>query len=210
MPRFSLPALESPAAQAAISAAAAAATTLVRPARFPRWARRGIAMSSTLTNVGMALAGDRRPASSKLAASGSDTTITTSGGRPSTNQMSDLASAATAGMGLVTSGLALRIDKNVEKMLLKRGVRHPRLWMAVGAAAISLVGPYVTKQIQASTARLQEKAMPKETLESTLSDPLGSKQKSSAPAGQIESASTSRPSAGDDDERRESDEHTDH
>ena len=113
MPRFTLPALDSPAAQAAISAATAAATTLVRPARFPRWVRRGVA-------------------------------------------------------------------------------------------------PYVTKQIQASTARLQEKALPKETLESTLSDPLGTKQKSSAPAGQIESANTSRPAAGDDDERSESDEHTDH
>lgn len=208
MPRFTLPAFDSPAAQAAISAATAAATTLVRPARFPRWVRRGVAMSSTLTSVGMAMAGERRPASSRLA--DSNKAINVVDGRATSSSMSDLAAAATAGMGLVTSGLALRIDKNVEKMLLKRGVRHPRLWMAVGAAAISLVGPYVTKQIQASTARLQEKALPKETLESTLSDPLGTKQKSSAPAGQIESANTSRPSAGDDDERRESDEHTDH
>lgn len=210
MPRFTLPALESKVAQAAVTAVAAAATTYVRPARFPRWVRRGVSMSNTLTAVGMAVAGDRRPARSRIAERTPDD-IELVDGRPASRAGANLASASAAGMALVTSGLALRVDKTVEKMLVKRGVRNPRLWMAVGAAVVSLAGPWVTKQIQTSTAKLQEKALPGETLRSTLADPLGSKGKErTSTAPQIEGGAPSRDAVSDEDERSDTGEQPQH
>lgn len=176
MPRITLPSLENETAQSIVTALVAGATTYVKPARFPKWVRRGVSMSNTLTAVGMAVAGDRRPARSQLDSSGSRAsqhTVELVDGKPTSRAGANLVAATTAGMGLVTSGMAIRIDKSVEKFLLKRGVRHPRLWMAAGAAAISLASPWITAKLQESTAKLQEKAAADGTLESTLADPLG-------------------------------------
>ena len=210
MPRFSVPALESQFGQAAVTALTAAATTYIRPARFPRWVRRGLAMSNTLTAVGAAVAGDRRPARSQIAGK-TDDTINLVDGRPASRAGANLVSASSAGMALVTSGLALRVDKTVEKMLVKRGVRNPRLWMAAGAAVVSLAGPWVTKAIQNSTAKLQDKAMPKPALESTLANPLGSnEQRSTSQSTQIEAGDQSRSVVSDQENGADAAQNTDH
>lgn len=175
MPRLTTASLESEIAQRAVTAAAAAATTYLRPARFPRWVRRGLSMTNTLTAVGMAAAGKRRPAASQLGGQDGAKTVELVDGKPTSQVSATLLSASAAGMALVTSGLAMRVDKRVEKTLLKRGVARPRLWMALGAAVVSLAGPWVTEQLQAQATKLQEKALPKETLAATLADPLGTK-----------------------------------
>ena len=175
MPRFTVPTLENEIAQRLVTAAAAAATTYIRPARFPKWVRRGITASNTLTSVGLAMAGERRPAPSELVAAAqndSKNTVDLVNGQPKPRTAFNWASATSAGMALVTSGIAMRLDKGVEKALFKRGVRHPRLWMAVGAATISLIGPWVVERAQERLAAL-EKPMPKETLAGRLADPLG-------------------------------------
>lgn len=210
MPRISVPALESPFGQAVVSAAAAAATTYIRPARFPRWVRRGLAMSNTLTAVGASLAGDRRPAGTQIPSNGTNT-VSLVNDKPAPRTGANLMSASATGMALVTSGLAMRVDKNVEKMLLKRGVRNPRLWMAVGAAVVSLAGPWVTKAIANSTAKLQEKSLPKQTLESTLANPLGpNDQRETTNSTQIEAGDPSRTVVTDQQDGGEPTQHTDH
>lgn len=209
MPRFSVPALESQFGQAAVTALTAAATTYIRPARFPRWVRRGLAMSNTLTAVGAAVAGDRRPARSQIAGK-TDDTINLVDGKPASRTGANLVSASSAGMALVTSGLALRVDKTVEKMLVKRGVRNPRLWMAAGAAVVSLAGPWVTKAVAEVTQKLQEKSLPKQTLESTLANPLGSDhQQGTTKAQQIEAGDPSRTVVTDEQDGTDTAQHTD-
>lgn len=185
MPRFTIPALENELGQRVVTAASAAAMTYIRPARFPKWVRRGITMSNSLTAVGAALAGnktaatDRQIAKDNVGRPAANQTLTIREGVPASQAGANWASSASAGMALVTSGMALAVDKRVEKFLLARGVRNPRLLMAVGAATISLASPYITKGIQAASAKLQERAMPKSVLEQRLADPLGKQQSSS-------------------------------
>lgn len=192
MPRLSTASLESEIAQRAVTAAAAAATTYLRPARFPRWVRRGLSITNTLTAVGMAAAGNRRPAASQLGRQDDAKTVELVDGKPTSQVSATLLSASAAGMALVTSGLAMRVDKRVEKTLLKRGVNHPRLWMALGAAVVSLAGPWVTEQLQAQASKLQEKALPKETLAATPADPLGTKGKTTKDKSALGAAAKSQ------------------
>lgn len=179
MPRFTLPALENEIGQRVVTAASAAAMTYIRPARFPKWVRRSITMSNSLTAVGAALAGNKAEAANRQIAKdnvgrpAAEQTLTIRDGKTATQAGANWASAASAGMALVTSGVALAVDKRVERFLISRGVKNPRAIMAVGAAAISLAGPWITKKIQVASTQLQEKALPKDVLEQRLADPLG-------------------------------------
>lgn len=172
MLRYTVPTLENEIAQRLVTAAAAAATTYIRPGRFPKWVRRGITASNTLTSVGLAMAGPRRPASTKLPAAERAKAVDVVDGQAQPRTGTNWASATSAGMAFVTSGVALRVDSTIEKTLLKRGVRHPRLVMALGAAAMSMAGPWIAKKAGELTARL-EAQMPKEVLDGRLADPLG-------------------------------------
>ena len=179
MPRLTIPSLENELGQRLVTAASAAAMTYLRPARFPKWVRRSITMSNSLTAVGAALAGakqdsaTRQLAKSNVGKPAASQTVTVREGVPVSQAGANWASSAAAGMAFVTSGIALAADKRIERFLIKRGVANPRLLMAVGAAAISLASPYVTRQIQQLGAKLSEKGMPKDVLDARLRNPLG-------------------------------------
>jgi len=114
------------------SAAVAGAITLVRPARFPRWARRSISLANTAGTAGAVF----------LAVRGEDEL-------PDDHPLhralivSDLTAATTGGLMLVTSGLGLKADAKVEKFLVQHGVRHPRIVMAAGVVALIFVAKTV-------------------------------------------------------------------
>lgn len=107
------------------SAAAAGAVTFARPGRFPRWARRGLSLANTAGTAGAVF----------LAVRGDDDL-------PDDHPLhralviSDLTAATTGGLMLVTSGLGLKADAKIEAFLVRRGVRHPRVVMAVGVVAV--------------------------------------------------------------------------
>lgn len=107
------------------SAATAGVVTYVRPARFPRWARRGLSLTNTAGTAGsifFAIRGeDAVPADHPLRRAFAT---------------SDVLAATTGGLMLVTSGLGLKADAAVEGFLIKRGVRHPRLVMAIGVVTV--------------------------------------------------------------------------
>lgn len=168
MPSINLPALENELAKRAVTAVAAGATTYIRPARFPKWVRRSVSMSNTLASVGLAMAGDRRPGGQRLENGQAQDVVEVANGVTVPRTGANWASAAAAGMGLVTSGLALKVDARVEKALLKRGVPNPRLIMAVGAAGLSLASPWISRAAHTVGAKLQEKAAAHPALQSTL------------------------------------------
>lgn len=106
------------------SAAAAGAITLIRPARFPKWARRGLRWANTAGTAGsifLVVRGnevpDDHPLHKALGAS-------------------DVLAAASGGLMLVTSGLGLKADAKVEAFLLRHGVKHPRALMALGVVVV--------------------------------------------------------------------------
>lgn len=136
----------SPVARNAISALTAGAITLVSPARIPRSARRGVSLARTATSLA-ALVGDRMPGvvDNKLSARASAAV-----GRAQT--AAPFAGATAAGFALVTSGLALKADQKVESLLVKRGVRQPRLVMALGVVAVVFTVNTVRPKIQAAIA----------------------------------------------------------
>ncbi|NNG38860.1 hypothetical protein HJ588_06180 [Flexivirga sp. ID2601S] len=107
------------------SAALAGAVTLVRPARFPRWARRGLVWANTAGTAGSVFLTVRNrddlPPEHPLHRAVSS---------------SDLIAAATGGLMLVTSGIGLKADDKIEQFLVKRGFKHPRVWMAVGVVGV--------------------------------------------------------------------------
>ncbi|WP_265445627.1 hypothetical protein [Flexivirga meconopsidis] len=110
------------------SAALAGAVTLVRPARFPRWARRSLGWANTAGTAGSVFL-----------------TVRNRDDLPPEHPLhravagSDVLAAATGGLMLITSGIGLKADDKVEQFLLKRGVKHPRIWMAVGVVGVVFV-----------------------------------------------------------------------
>lgn len=126
------------------SAAAAGAITLVRPARFPKWARRGLRWANTAGTAGsifLVVRGNEVPDDHPLHKALS---------------ASDVMAAASGGLMLVTSGLGLKADDKVEAFLLKHGVKHPRVLMAVGVVVVL----FAVKTVQ--DAKSQEAAQPTE------------------------------------------------
>jgi hypothetical protein len=106
------------------SAAAAGVITLVRPGRFPKWARRGLRWANTAGTAGsvfLVVRGNEVPDDHPLHKALS---------------ASDVMAAASGGLMLVTSGLGLKADDKVEAFLVKHGVKHPRVLMAVGVVVV--------------------------------------------------------------------------
>lgn len=136
----------SPVVRNALSALTAGAVTLISPARIPRGARRAVSMARTGTSVA-ALAGDRLPnaINAKLPAPASALFGRAQSAAP-------FAGAGAAGFALVTSAIGLKADRKVEELLTKRGVRHPRVVMAVGVVAVVFVVNTVRPRIQAAIA----------------------------------------------------------
>lgn len=136
----------SPMVRNALSALTAGAITLVSPTRVPRSARRGVSLARTATSLA-ALVADRMPGvvDNKLPARASAAVGHAQTAAP-------FAGATAAGFALVTSGLALKADRKVEAFLVNRGVRRPRLVMAVGVVALVFTVNTVRPKIQAAIA----------------------------------------------------------
>ncbi|GGB28699.1 hypothetical protein GCM10011492_18710 [Flexivirga endophytica] len=146
------------------SAAAAGAMTLIRPARFPKWARRGLRWANTAGTAGslfLVVQGDDLPDDHPLHKALS---------------ASDVMAAASGGLMLVTSGLGMKADDKVEAFLVKHGVKHPRVVMAVGVVVVM----FAVKTVQ---DRSSKKAP-------TAGKPSSSQPGSSKPAGTKPSATT--------------------
>ncbi|WP_446665040.1 hypothetical protein [Flexivirga sp. B27] len=106
------------------SAATAGVITLVRPARFPKWARRGLRWANSVGTAGtlfFVVRGDDLPDDHPLHKAVS---------------ASDVLAAATGGLMLVTSGLGMKADDKIEAFLVRHGVKAPRVVMAVGVVAL--------------------------------------------------------------------------
>jgi hypothetical protein len=125
------------------SAAVAGAVTLVRPARFPRWARRGLSLANTAGTAGAVF----------LAVRGDDE-LPDDHPLHRALTISDVTAAATGGLMLVTSGLGVKADAKIEHFLVRRGVRHPRLVMAAGVVALLLA----VKTVQDAASKHRESA----------------------------------------------------
>lgn len=123
------------------SATAAGAVTLVRPARFPKWARRALSLSNTAGTAGtifFAVRGDEDlPATHPV-----QRALSTS----------DILAATSGGLMLVTSGLGLKADARIERFLVERGVKHPRIVMAVGVVTVL----FVVKTVQDAVTKKDE------------------------------------------------------
>lgn len=123
--------LHSPAVHNGVAAAAAGLLTLAHPGRFPRWARRGVRLARTAGTFGAVyLAAQEQDAS--------PTHVAPLEGRAGLASIGSAVATATSSIGLITSGVGIAADRKVEAFLLRRGVRHPRIWMAVGVAGAVL------------------------------------------------------------------------
>lgn len=148
--------LRSPLAKNLVAAGAAGTVTLLRPARFPKWLRRSMLLTNTAgtgtamllgsTATGADPVGSHAPLAGKLG----------SLAVPVGSTAGALA-AVSGGLGLVTSGIGLRADAKVEQILIRRGVRRPRIWMAVGVVGVVLV----VQVLQDRAARAAEEAAAK-------------------------------------------------
>lgn len=166
-------ALRSPAAQNLIAAAVTGATVLARPARIPTWLRRSLYVANTAGTAG-----------SLLMSKDDESTGGALGIKPVTGPRNTVASAgsavalATSGIGLLTSGIGLKLDTKVEDYLRRRGVNHPRWWMAIGA--VGLV--FVVKTVQDAAAKKAEDAAAKLAAAAQQQEPAGSKVTAGAPS----------------------------
>ncbi|RNI25234.1 hypothetical protein [Flexivirga caeni] len=120
------------------SASVAGVVTLIRPTRFPRWARRSLSLANTAGTAGTVL----------LAIRGEDE-LPEDHPLHRAVAISDLTAASTGGLMLLTSGLGLKADAKVERILVRRGVRHPRLVMAAGVVIVL----FAVKTVQDAASR---------------------------------------------------------
>ncbi len=125
---------------------------LVRPARIPVWARRSLTVANTAGTAGSMLMTNK--AAENTGALGIKPV---SGPRDTAASTGSALAAAASSLSLLTSGIGLKLDAKAESYLTKRGVKRPRLWMAVGA--IGLV--FVIKTVQDAAARKAEDAATK-------------------------------------------------
>ena len=114
-----------PTAMNLASASLAGAVTLLGPARFPRWARRGLTWANTAGTAGSVF----------LTVSDRDD-LPEGHALHKAISSSDLLAAASGGLMLVTSGIGLKADAKAEKFLTGRGIKHPRLVLAIGVTAV--------------------------------------------------------------------------
>lgn len=125
---------------------------LVRPARIPVWARRSLTVANTAGTAGSMLMTNK--AAENTGALG---VKPVSGPRDTAASAGSALAAAAGSLSLLTSGIGLKLDAKAESYLTKRGVKRPRLWMAVGA--IGLV--FVIKTVQDAATRKAEDAATK-------------------------------------------------
>lgn len=125
---------------------------LVRPARIPVWARRSLTVANTAGTAGSMLMTNK--AAENTGALG---VKPVSGPRDTAASTGSALAAAAGSLSLLTSGIGLKLDAKAESYLTKRGVKRPRLWMAVGA--IGLV--FVIKTVQDAATRKAEDAATK-------------------------------------------------
>ncbi|MDF8265622.1 hypothetical protein [Luteipulveratus flavus] len=149
--------LSSPLAKNLAAAGAAGAVTLLRPGRFPKWARRSMLAANTAgTGATMLLGagGTSDPTGAPAPLAGR-----LGGGGAAAGTTASALAAVTGGLSLVTSGIGLRADAKAEQLLLRRGVKHPRIWMAVGVVGIVLVAGALqdraTRAAEQAAARMQ-------------------------------------------------------
>lgn len=123
MPISQSSACASPVLQNLASAAVVGVVTLLRPTRFPKLARRGLSWANTAGSIFMgakrkdSVPEKRHPLGIAVDAS------------------SALAGVTGASI-LLTSGIGIKVDAKIERLLLKQGVKHPRTWMAIGVGGI--------------------------------------------------------------------------
>ncbi|NHN55485.1 hypothetical protein G9U51_06780 [Calidifontibacter sp. DB0510] len=142
-------ALRSPAVQNLIAAAAAGAGVMLTPARFPRWARRGLRVANIAGTAGSMLMGPR--ANSEGGKLGLAPTKTATG---TTASSTSALAAAAGGLSLISSGVGVKADEKVELFLRRKGVQHPRILMAVGAIAVV----WIAKTVQDAATKKAEQA----------------------------------------------------
>lgn len=147
--------LRSPIAQNAAAAAAAGVGVFFQPARLPKWGKRVLKLSNTAGTAGSLYLSTQSKPENK----GGDF-----GTKPTRTKMATAASAssalsiATGGITLVSSGIGLKVDRRVEGFLVSKGVKHPRVWMAVGAVVII----FAVKQAQDYGSKKAEEAARKQ------------------------------------------------
>ncbi|TWP38947.1 hypothetical protein [Leekyejoonella antrihumi] len=122
-------AFRSPAVQNLTAAATAGLMTLARPARLPRWARNVLRLTNTAGTAGAVYLASREGEDSALG-------IRPVSGRANAASIGSAVAIATSGLGLITSGLGIAADRKLEGFLVGKGVRRPRLWMAVGVVGV--------------------------------------------------------------------------
>lgn len=146
--------LRSPIAQNAAAAVAAGAGVFLRPARLPKWGRRVLKLSNTAGTASSVFLASRSTADD-----GGEF-----GTKPTRSKAASIASAssalaiATGGITLVSSGIGLKVDAKVEGFLIGKGLKHPRVWMAVGTVVVL----FAVKQGQDYASKRAEEAARKQ------------------------------------------------
>ncbi|UIJ35925.1 hypothetical protein [Allobranchiibius sp. GilTou73] len=149
--------LRSPIVQNAAAATAAGAGVFLRPARLPKWGRRGLRLANTAGTAGSVF----------LASRGGSDDGGDLGTKPTRTRAATAASAGSAiaaaagGLTLISSGFGLKMDARAEKFLVGKGIKHPRIWMAVGTVVIVFAAKqaqdYGTKKAEAAARKQLEK-----------------------------------------------------
>jgi hypothetical protein len=142
------------------SAAAAGAITLLRPGRFPKWARRGLRWANTAGTAGsifLVVRGNDVPEDHPLHKALS---------------ASDVMAASSGGLMLVTSGLGLKADAKIEAFLRGRGVKHPRALMAVGVVVVLFAVKTLQDAKSKDAAQPTEATRPKSPATSKPANPM--------------------------------------
>lgn len=151
--------VNSPIGKNVTSAAVAGVVTYVGPGRVPRWLRRTLLATNTAGSGVQMLAGGTARSGAEAAPAPLANML---GHRaaPIAGTAGALAT-LTGGLGLVTSSIGLRAETRAADYLATRGVRHPRIWLAVGAAAVVFTVGVVTERVnnaaERKSAELQER-----------------------------------------------------
>lgn len=150
MSRTSL--LTSPAIKHVSSAASTALVVYLRPARVPKALRRGLLATNTAGSVTAMLVGSSAPG---MAPSTKPAPLAGRVGAKadSVGDVSVALATLAGSVTLLTSKPALKLDNKLERTLLHKGVRRPRLFMAVGAAGAVVVLGVVTDRMGKAAER---------------------------------------------------------
>lgn len=162
--------LKSPAAQNLLAAAVAGAGIFFRPSRIPTWARRGLTVANTAGTASSLLMSDKDGQTG-----GALGLKPVTGTRNTTASAGSALAAAGGALSLITSGIGLKLDAKAENYLLKKGVKHPRLWMAIGAVGVV----FLVKTMQDAATKKAESAASK-LAQSRTEQPAGGQLKQQA------------------------------